>query len=207
MYTYCSHSYNIVYVGVCGVQVTELCEGRVVEGGEVEVWAVRVLKEGVAHSSQTQLLQKCGQWRATLISALQASSNLANSINFIENLVPIYQGASCAFFSSLFPSLSTSSLSHSSQTSSSLAALEEVSGCVSSLVSRAHSLGVRDFSTAHLPPLLSSLLQYREAAACLQVAVLPAVSTIFLCYPTACKNHRVSSLFILTISLLQWNLP
>ena len=72
IYTYRSHS-----TWVCGVQVTELCEGRVVEGGEVKVWAVRVLKEGVAHSSQTQLLQKCGQWRATLVSALQASSSLA----------------------------------------------------------------------------------------------------------------------------------
>lgn len=167
----------------------------------MNVWAVRVLKDGVAHSSQTQLLQKCGQWRATLISALQASCNLANSIN----LYKIWYLYIKVLHVLSFP-LSTS-LSHSSQTSSSVAALEEVSGCVSSLVSRAHSLGVRDFSTAHLPPLLSSLLQYREAAACLQVAVLPAVSTIFHCYPTACKNHRVSSLFLLTISPLQWNLP
>ena len=53
------------------VQVGELCAGSMVEGEEVRVWAVRVMREVVGPSSLTQLLQKCGQWRVTLISALK----------------------------------------------------------------------------------------------------------------------------------------
>ena len=60
-----------MYNTIADHQVAELCVGSVVEGEEVRVWAVRVMREVIENCSEAQLVQKCGQWRSVIVSALQ----------------------------------------------------------------------------------------------------------------------------------------
>ena len=50
-----------------------LCAGSAVEGGEVKVWAVRVMSEAVKTCSEKGLAQNCQLWRTTIVTALQVS--------------------------------------------------------------------------------------------------------------------------------------
>ena len=48
-----------------------MCSASVVEGGEVKVWAVSMVRELIERCSETQFLSHCLQWRSALVTALQ----------------------------------------------------------------------------------------------------------------------------------------
>ena len=73
-----------------------------------------------------------------------------------------------------------------------LVSVKNVCRCYSSLLDRCHSMqkGISDFTSRHLPAIMSSLLWYTAAGHCLQCAVIPLVTKCLVYYPKPCVQFK-----------------